>query len=228
MYQPFLFIHWKTVRLALIPLIAGAFALPLLSVQGLGTPPGASGATLEVYTLVARTEWVLPLFPALAAAIGIILGLSAWHWDHNLGHVYALSLPVARWRYALSKLGAGAVLAMLPAGALGLGAALAASMVSLPPGLHAYVAPLTVRFLFGTLVVYALLFSLASGTVRTTVVVLTALVALPLLGDVLFGLLSHIWPQLQGIELTRWLWEWLAGARGPFEVFFGNWTWIDV
>ena len=41
MYQPMLFIHWKQVRLVLIPFVIAAFGLPLMVIQGLGPAPGA-------------------------------------------------------------------------------------------------------------------------------------------------------------------------------------------
>lgn len=118
MFRSLLYLHWKQISLPLIPFILAAYALPLLSVQGLGTPPGMDSSMLEAYRIVAGAEIWLPAFPLLAAFIGITLALSSWNWDHQLGHVHALSLPLPRWRYALLKMGAGATLALLPVAGL--------------------------------------------------------------------------------------------------------------
>ena len=228
MYQPMLFAHWKQVRHVLLPFVVASFALPLLAVQSMGTPPGAGTVPVEVYQYVWPSQVWLPLFPVLAGAIGVLLALTAWNWDHKLGHVYALSLPVARWEYVLLKMGAGMVLALVPAVALWIGAQVAAASVSLPPGLNAYPNQLALRFFASTLLLYAFFFALGAGTVKTTVWVLTAffgaLVAAELLGDVAVLYFSD----LQGVSFLELATDWLVEAGGPFEVFVGNWTLIDV
>ena len=40
MYKPMLFLHWKQVRLALVPFTIAAFGLPILAVEGLGRTRG--------------------------------------------------------------------------------------------------------------------------------------------------------------------------------------------
>ena len=121
MYRPMLYLHWKQVRWGLLPFAFAAYALPLLAVQGLGTAPGMEATTLEAYRIVGGFQVWLPVFPLLAAAVGMTLALSAWNWDHQLKHVYALSLPISRWRYAALKMGAGATLALVPTAALWFG-----------------------------------------------------------------------------------------------------------
>ena len=204
-------LHWKAVRLGLIPFIVGAFALPLLSVQGMG-------GDIEAARAVSMYQVWLPLYPMLAAALGITLALSAWNWDHQQGHVYALSLPVARWEYALLKLGAGVVLTLLPVAAFLAGTLLATWSVSLPQGLNAYPVALTLRFMF----------ALASGTIRTTVVVLSVVFGAPLLLELGLGFLGNFYPGLQGASPTEWIFRKLVELPGPFSVFTGSWMLIDV
>jgi hypothetical protein len=227
MYQPMLFVHWKQVRLLLIPFVVAAFGLPLLAVQGLGAD-ATGGVSAEVYQIVSGYQLWLPLFPMLALAIGIVLALTAWNWDHRLGHVYALSLPVARWEYALLKMGAGIALGLVPTLAFWIGAHVAAASVTLPAGLNAYPNHLALRFFLAMLMAYAFFFALGAGTVKTTVWVVTgifaALVASELLGDVLVLYLSG----LEGLSLLELATDWLVERGGPFEVFTGNWTLIDV
>ncbi len=228
MYQPMLFLHWKQVRFGLLPFILAAYALPLLAVQGLGARPGMDGASLMAYRVVSTSSLWLPAFPLLATAIGVTLALSSWNWDHQLGHVYALSLPVSRMRYAVLKMGAGAVLALLPALAFWIGAHVAVASITLPPGLHAYPDQLAIRFLAATLVAYALLFAMAAGTIRTTVWLLIGVAAALVLSVVLSQWVFPRFGVLHDTNLAAWLIRMLSRVPGPFQVFTGNWTLIDV
>lgn len=224
MAMQILSMHWKAVRMGLIPFVVAAFALPLLSVQGLG----ANDASVDAYRAVQLFELWLPLFPLLASALGATLALSAWNWDHQNDHVYALSLPVSRWEYALLKFGGGVVLAMIPVAAFLGGSLAATASVSLPTGLHAYPVELTLRFLFAALLVYAVFFALAAGTIKTAVIVLSALVAGPLLVDFAMGFLGAYDASLAAFNATEWLLNSLVEAPGPFRVFTGSWMLIDV
>lgn len=228
MYEPLLFLHWRQSRIALIPFTVAAFALPLLSVQGLGLPAGSGHLPLVAYRTMGLLELWLPLYPILAAATGATLALTAWTWDHQLGHVHALSLPVARWQYVLRKMGAGVVLILVPTVALLVGGLLAAASVSLPEGLHAYPVQLALRFLLATLVAYAILFAMAAGTVRTTMIVVTAAIVLLFLAGTLSEPLGQLFPALDNPNLAEWIVESLVNAPGPFEVFTGTWSLIDV
>jgi hypothetical protein len=215
MYHPMLFIHWKQARLPLLPFVVGAFGLPLLSIQGLGSvvDPGSFSYAMSAVTFLA-----LPLYPILAFLIGAGLALTAWNWDHQLNHVYALSLPLARWEYAMLKMGAGIALALVPTFALWTGAHVASLSVTLPEGLHAYPNQLTLRFFFAVLLSYALVFALAAGTVKTSLWVVSAAVLTLVVGVSALESMG-----LADVVLQR---LWMAG--GPFEVFTGNWTLIDV
>jgi hypothetical protein len=223
-----LHMHWKQIRWGLLPFVLGAYVLPLMAVQGLGTPPGMDSASLEAYRLVAGYQVWLPVFPLLAAAVGITLALSAWNWDHQLKHVYALSLPVSRWRYAVVKMVAGATLALLPAGALWIGAHVATAFVDLPAGLHAYPNHLAFRFLVAILLAYAGFFAMAAGTVRTTMWVLSAVIGFLILGNVLTDFLAGYFPVFYRVNVVELAFATLMKVPGPLEVFTGNWMLIDV
>jgi hypothetical protein len=220
-----LFIHWKQARLALLPFVVAAFGLPLLSVGGLG---GTLEASWEAYRALAATEVWLPFYPVLAGAIGITLALTSWNWDHQLGHVHALSLPVARWEYVLLKMGAGVVLCLVPTAALWAGAHLAAASISLPEGLHAYPNALATRFFLATLVSYALLFAAAAGTVKTTVRVFTASILLLIFAGLVPDLIQPLIPSLTNVDFADAIFRSLTETPGPFGVFTGNWSLIDV
>lgn len=215
MYQPMLYIHWKQARLPLLPFIVAAFGLPLMSIQGLGAALG-EGFVPGAYS--ALNTLSLPIYPVLAFLTGVGLALTAWNWDHQLNHVYALSLPVARWEYSMLKMGAGVVLALIPTVALWIGAHAASLAVALPEGLQAYPNQLAFRFFLAVLLSYALVFAMASGTVKTNLWVLSGVIVAFVTG---VSVLEYM-----GLAdvVVQFLWR----AGGPFEVFTGNWALIDV
>ena len=228
MVQPMLFLHWKQMRVPLALFVVAAFGLPLFSVQGLGTPPGLDGASLDAYRLMATAQAWLPLFPILAGSIGITLALSAWNWDHQQNHVYSLSLPLTRWEYTLQKLMAGAILALVPAAALWIGAQLATASVTLPDGLNAYPNQLATRFFFAIVLSYALLFAMAAGTVRTTLWVAGVVFGFAVFGNVINSYLGVYFDFFATHNVVEMALEWTLSAPGPFEVFTGSWALIDV
>ena len=228
MYQPMLHLHWKQIRFALLPFVVGSFALPLLAVQGMGTVPGMDASTLDAYRIVSESRFWLPFFPLLAGAIGVTLGLSAWNWDHQLKHVYALSLPLERMEYTMLKMGAGAVLCLLPAAAMWIGGHVATASVSLPTGLHAYPNELAFRFFLAILLIYSLLFAMAAGTVKTTIWICTVVLVFVVVGNVATGVLGEYYQFFASTNVVEVVFNWLMTAPGPFEVLTGNWTLIDV
>lgn len=223
--QPMLLVHWKQARMLLIPFVVAAFGLPLLGVQGFG---GDVAVSMEAYQILANYQVWLPYFPLLAAAVGGVLALTAWNWDHQLGHVYALSLPVARWEYVTLKMGAGAALVLVPVAALWVGAHLAAASVTLPEGLRAYPNQLAFRFFVATMIAYALFFAMGAGTIRTTVWILSAAMAFVIGGGLLSMLLGELVPSLVNVNIVQEMIGLLLRAGGPFAVFTGNWALIDV
>lgn len=228
MFRAMLEVDWKASRLVLAPLVVGAFVLPLLAVQ-MTVPPGGD-ATDDPYAaalLLEQLELWLPLFPGLAALTGI-LALVVWQWDHQGGHVYALSLPLERWRYALLKMGTGAVLVLAVALAFWIGALLAAGSLDLPDGLHAYPTALAFRFLLTGMLFYALLFALAAGSVRTAVVVVGGLILALVVGELLVRFLDGLYPSLQGWSFVGAVFEGLSSWPGPFNILTGNWMLVDV
>ena len=224
-----LFLHWRAARWAMLPFVVAAFGLPLLMVQGLGGTPAAVGGAdwLAFGFLETAIRWS-PFFPLLAAITGTVLALTAWSWDHGADHVYALSLPLARWRYAGLKFGTGALLSLLPVAALGIGALLAVSAVSVPVGMNAYPGALTLRFLAATLTAYGFLFALASGTIRSTVILISVVLGVLLLGDPLLEALSNFVPGLAGVRFAPWVVETLSSWPSPLQIFTDNWFLFDV
>lgn len=226
MAMQMLYLHWRGVRMGLIPFVIAAFGLPLLMMQG-ANARGAAISDVATMNLLGGMEGWLPLFPMLAAGIGFTLALAVWNQDHKGNHVYALSLPVARWEYALLKFGAGVVLALVPVVALFAGSLVAILAVDLPAGIHAYPFQMTGRFLFTVLVTYAVLFSMAAGTIRTTVIVLSALFGLPILLSMGLEALSGFVPILGQVDVAETIFQGLLDF-GPFRIMAGDWMLFDV
>jgi hypothetical protein len=228
MVQPMLLVHWKQARLLLFPFIVAAFGLPLLVVQGFGGGGDEQPVSLEAYRILASYQVWLPYFPMLAAAVGGVVALTAWNWDHHLGHVYALSLPVSRWEYVMLKMGAGAVLLLVPVIALWLGAHVASASITIPEGLRSYPNQLAFRFFAATMIAYSLFFAMGAGTIRTTLWIVGAVFAFIIGGNLMTTMLELYMPTLERVNVVQAVIGWLLRAGGPFAVFTGNWTLIDV
>lgn len=218
MFRMILFTQWRWGRLAVALWALAAFAVPLLSIQTVGDP---TASRWEVGAILQSVQvWGL-VYPLLAGSAGLMLALITWGPDHAGRHVYALSLPLPRWHYALLRFGAGAALLTIVVGAVLLGALVAVATVSLPDGLHAYPFALALRFALAALVAYGAFFAIAAGSNRTAGYILAGLGGLVLAqilvtatgSDVNF--LAHLLERL-------FLWP------GPLEVFTGRWMLIDV
>jgi hypothetical protein len=229
MARQFLYLHWKAVRLGMLPLMVAAFGLPLLMIQGLARPEGFTDGYYAGFVLERVQMWAA-VFPVLAVATGLTLALSAWSWDHQVKHVHALSLPVPRWRYVLLKFGAGVLLMLLPTAALLVGGVMASAALELPDFVHAYPGAVTVRFFLTTLLMFALWFAFAAGSIRTAVIVLTLWITTMVAGDLVLGWIGDISgrPNLGTFNFADWLMELMTGPAGPFRILTGNWALIDV
>lgn len=218
MFRMILFTQWKWSRLALLLGVLAAFVLPILSVQRAGDPELRAFIARELLATV--QSWSV-LYPALAAGTALVLALSAWGPDHRGRHVYALSLPIPRWHYALQRYGAGIVLLIGPVLALWLGALLAVSMASIPDGLHVYPGALALRFALAVAVAYSVFFAITAGTTRTAGFVLAGIGAIVTVQVLLLaaGLKVDLLPFI-GDRVLLW--------PGPLEIFSGRWMLIDV
>lgn len=221
MFRAILLTQWKWTRLPLLFGALLAFWIPLLSVQR------ATLAFGSRYELMYHTRDVLTwvegwsvAYPLLAAALALLVSAIGWAPDHQGKHVYALSLPVARWHYTLLRFGAGAVLLAAPVIALSAGALLATSVATIPPGTHPHVWALTIRFGLAIAVAYALLFALASGSNRMARYILSVLG-----GVVVLHILLMV---AANVDLLQYLAQWVLLWPGPLQIFTGRWMLIDV
>ena len=217
MFRAILYTQWKWCRLVILLATLAAFALPLMSVQGARGPVGY----WETRQLLGAVQGWGVLYPVLATAIALIVAMVAWAPDHRGRHVYALSLPLPRWHYALLRFAAGATLLAAPVVAVWLGGILATSMAVIPAGLHAYPTMLAVRFGLAVLVVYSIFFAISAGTVRTAGYFLGALGLVVAFEAVANAAGAQIHP-FEGMMMLLIVWP------GPFDVLTGRWMLIDV
>jgi len=226
MFRTLLFLQWKNARwavLVLAPLCLGTPIMVMRFAAALESPfgPDALG------TLRMVQVWA-PFFPLLAAVTGAAFALCAWAWDHSSNHVYALSLPLPRWEYVLLKMAGGALLLAIPVLATLLGAVIGTRAYPVPDGIESYPVAFAGRFLMGTLLVYAITFALAAGTVKTTLRILVGFVLILVFGTLLMSFLQnalHLEHLTTPLEL---LGDALVNWPGPFNVFGGSWMLVDV
>jgi hypothetical protein len=231
MFRKILFLNWMGSRYGLLPFFVTAFALPILAVQGTAISPDRPvSMTVRASEILQVLGIWTPAFPGFAFILGTVLALLIWNWDHKGDHVYSLSLPMARSHYVAYKMGAGALLLLIPVILFWIGCHLAVGFLDIPDGLKAYPNAIAFRFFLASLVAYALFFALAAGTMRTAIILLTAWVVLIFLGEVvppIIGEMFHFQPMYE-FSFIEWLLRASISWPGPFEVYSGNWMLIDV
>lgn len=214
MWRAMLETQWKWSRAMLLLIAVVSFALPVVSLRA------ALGARSESLFIASMQMWSVG-YAVVAAGLGLVMAILAWSYDHRLRHVYALSLPVARWRYVLMRFASGLVLLGLPIAALFVGAEIVAFSSFVPKTLHAYPIALTLRFAFATLVAYAVFFSISSATVKTAGYILGGLATLIVLQVVVASAGSQV-------SLVGYLVDAVLASPGLLAVFNGRWMLIDV
>jgi hypothetical protein len=104
---------------------------------------------------------------------------------------------------------------------MGVGAVIATSVSSIPDGLRPYPGATTIRFALALLLGYAVFFALASGTVRTTVLLLGV-------APVTVIVITQLIDFLGGPDVVTPAWHWLSNLPGPFRLLFEPWRLINV
>jgi hypothetical protein len=218
MFAQSLYVQWKWNRDFLGFFTAAAFGAPLIilwiALPHLGLTTGRE--LVSVGGVVG----------AATAGIAILGGLTvAWHGygiDERAGHIYALSLPITRSRALAIRAGAAAIMLVVPAVGVWIGAMLAAGQVELPPSLHSYAGSLATKALLTSWLAHALMFALRYCARRRTKVVLVVLM-FALSG---LGIASSVAPGSRSIVVRAG--DFLVSNPGPFGVLFSRWTLIDV
>lgn len=207
-------VQWRWCRGILLSGAAVAGLLPFLSLRGI------TASLMPAEAMAGIRAWS-PMYPAVAALLGLLVALASWAADRRGQHVHALTLPIERWRYVLLRFTGGALLLALPIVILAVAAWWATASAALPAGLSPYPWSLAFRFAVGTLLAFALFFAILSGTPRTAAIVLGILVGVVLL-DLVLGVV------LPRVGLGNDLLTALFVGPGPFALFAGRWMLVDV
>ena len=219
MFRAILYTQWKWARPVVVLAVLVAGWIPL---QALRSAPYKTMGTYHIPSLYGSIVSASLFYQYLALAVAIVIAVSAWQADSTRQHVYALALPVARWRFVLMRFGAGAVLLGGVAVAVGVFGGVAAAMAPLPPMLHAYPVGLAIRFWLGTLIPFGLIFALLTSNPRKVKWVTAAVVTFFVVDIMLasFGVTQA--PLLKGV------FEGLYEPGGPLTAFLSRWMLIDV
>lgn len=209
--------QWFWARSGLVPIAVTAFVLPILSVQPFNDP---NAVGFQLNNLISQSARWSPGYPILASVLGLLLGTTAWSADHRGRHVYALSLPLPRWRFTLHRFTAGLTLLAVVAAVFWIAAVVAAVSASTPISVRGYPNALALRFLLAACVSYAAFFTVASGTARTAGFVL---------GGLALVVVAQVLARVAGMELDLIapIVDTLSSQAGPFGVFNGRWLIID-
>jgi ABC-type transport system involved in multi-copper enzyme maturation permease subunit len=209
-------LQWKGCWHLVVALAVAALALPLVSVR---TGWRSAGEQLPRF-LIELQLWGL-FYPALAALTAVILAAAIWASDRRGHHIYALLLPIPRWRYVLLRYLAGLVLLLPVVLALWLGAGIATASLDLPPGLREFPHALAAKFGLALLLLFGLAFAIAAAS-RRALGIGMKLIGLFLAVHIAVILLSPktnlIWTVVTA--LSTW--------PGPFAPLGGRWMLIDV
>jgi hypothetical protein len=217
MFKQLLAVQWKATRVAVLLATLIGFMIPITSVESIS---GLTGYAADAGNVVFQMQSFGVGYAMLAAGSGLVLAILAWSQDHRGRHVYALSLPILRWKYALMRLAAGALFLLLPTIGVLVGSLIGLSMVHVPPGLHAYPVALTSRFFLASAVAYAVFFAISASTQRTAGMVLGSFAAILLVAFVLASTIQY--------DLISRVGAILFNAPGLLAVFTGRWMLVDV
>ena len=218
MFAAILRTQWKWTRLAALVGFVLGFAIPVLSLQVSIAGEGPWGGASMV---VRGMQQFGALYGFLAGGVGLAFAMLAWNHDHRGRHVYPLSLPVTRARYAAMRFGAGAAFLLIPALGVLIGCLIGLTTITIPQGLQAYPVALTLRFLLASFVSYGLFFAISSSTTKASGVILGGIAGLLVLLFIVatLGIGQSVLSTLGTI---------LFADYGVLSVFTGRWMLIDV
>jgi hypothetical protein len=217
MFSALLRIEWKACRQLVLALCLACFAMPIVAVT-VGWNDARGNLPLFLYEM---QLWGF-FFPLLAAVASLIIALGTWTSDRRGQHVYAMLLPLPRWRYVLMRYLSGMVLLLPVIAALWLGTLVAGARIALPPGLHVYPHAIALKFALVLVMLFAIWFAFASASTRTIGI------AIRIVG--LFFIV-HIALSIATNRETNLLWtavKALSTWPGPFAPLGGRWMLIDA
>lgn len=209
-------IQWKGSWHLVVALAVAACALPVVSVR-----TGWPGTPANLPRFLTELElWGL-FYPALAAVAAIVVATSTWISDRRGHHIYALLLPIPRWRYVLLRYLGGLMLLVPIVLSLWAGAMIATASLDLPPGLRTFPHALAAKFAMSLLLLFGIAFAIAASSSRTLGI------SLRLLGLFIAAHIAVIMLR-PGTNLIWTVVTALGTSPGPFAPLGGRWMLIDV
>lgn len=220
MFRAVLYTQWKWSRPAILLAALVAGYIPVAALRAM---PYKSEDTYYIPALYRDITAASTYYQWLALFVAVIVAISAWQADGQRQHVYALSLPVPRWRFVLLRFGAGAALLSMVAAAVGLFGGVAAAIAPLPPMLHAYPVGLAVRFWLGSLIPFGLIFALLVSNPKRVRLVVAGVATIVVVDMALaaMGLIEK--PVVLGTFFDA-----VYSGRGPLAAFLSKWMLVDV
>jgi hypothetical protein len=216
MFRAVLMTQWKWNWGILVAFAVAGIMIPLTALVILGGDPVT---VTDVRAYLARVQFAGTMYAILAFVSGATLGGNSWCADVRGKYVYAMTLPVPRWHLVLMRFGAGALLLLLVTAAVWLGAVVLTRVVDVPPSLNTYAAALTIRFLLGALLAFAIAFAIQIERRFTPLILGAVLLALVGLASATwYGEAEWIPPAVKGV----------FQGEGMFGVYGGRWMLIDV
>ena len=216
MLNAMIWFHWRSCRAWIVAAAFSAAALPVVSVvRSWPREPGA------VPVLLGQLDAWGVFYPVLAAALGLSTALIVWQADHRGRFVYALTLPVRRWRYVWFRFVAAAAWIVVVGLVLWVAALTSVGMLSIPPSLRTFPTALAVKFVLAALSVFAAGYCFTALPAPTQRILGRAVLALLVVqvGALLLGMNADWLSPLASGLFGRW---------GPFALLGGRWMLIDV
>ena len=208
--------QWKGSWHVVTALTVAAAALPITSVRS-----GWKGAETNLPVFLSELQlWGL-LYPSLAAISAIVLAVGLWASDRRGQNVYAMLLPIPRWRYVVLRYQAGVVLLLPLVAAVWLGALVATIPLDLPPGLRTFPQALAAKFGLGLILLFGIAFAIAATSSKALGI------AVRFLG-LFLAVHIGVWLVDDKVNLIWKVVTLLATWPGPFAPLGGRWMLIDV
>jgi hypothetical protein len=160
-------------------------------------------------------------YPGLATITALIIATAIWISDRRGHHIYALLLPVPRWKYVLLRYAAGLCLLVPIVMAVWAGALFASAGLDIPTGLRHFPHALALKFALALLLLFGICFVLAAASSRTRRIgirVLGLFLAVHVAVILLDPKTNLLWTVVTA--LVRW--------PGPLAPLGGRWMLIDV
>ncbi|MEO5567359.1 MAG: hypothetical protein ABIR92_02635 [Gemmatimonadaceae bacterium] len=219
MFNALLTVQWKWTRIWVLFATIIGFAIPMTSARPLMFRESVYRITAG--DIVSTMQSAGVVYAVLAGGIGLAVAFLAWNADQKGRHIYALSLPVSRSRYALMRFGAGSVFLLIPAAGVLLGCLVAIALAQIPAGMHAYPVTLTLRFLLASFVAFSIFFGVAAASQKAAATLLVGIGGFIVLA-VIIGAMG-VRTDIIGKTLTL-----IFAEPGVLSIFTGRWMLIDV